>query len=95
MLEFRLVTGAPALVDFKAIPYRDVDVLEWRRRLQFAERFYRDNPAGVDCTLLDELAQDYGVTHVVLDDDLLDLSCPQLRLVYRDPGYALGILQAP
>ncbi len=39
LLEFRLATGAPALVDFKAIPYRDVDVLEWRRRLQFCRQF--------------------------------------------------------
>ncbi len=41
-----------------------------------ADSFYREDPAGVDCTLLDELAQDYGVTHVVLDDDLLDLELP-------------------
>ena len=95
LLEFRLVTGAPALVDFKAIPYRDVDVLEWRRRLQFSEQFYREDPAGVDCALLDELAQDYGVTHVVLDDDLLDLSCPQSREIYRDAHYAVHALVRP
>ena len=33
MQRFRLATAAPILVDFKAIPYRDVDVLEWRRRI--------------------------------------------------------------
>lgn len=93
--EFRLVTGAPALVDFKSIPYRDVDVLEWRQRLRMAEWFYREDPAGVDCALLDELAQRYGVTHVVLDDDLLDLSCAQLRQVYRDAHYAVHTLAGP
>jgi hypothetical protein len=30
---FRLVTGAPIYVDFKSVPYRDLDVLEWRRRM--------------------------------------------------------------
>jgi hypothetical protein len=93
--EFRLVTGAPALVDFKSIPYRDVDVLEWRQRLRMADWFYREDPASVDCTLLDELAQDYGVTHVILDDDLLDLSCPQLRRVYRDSHFAIHRVAAP
>jgi hypothetical protein len=95
LLDFRLATGAPVLVDFKAIPYRDVDVLEWRRRLQYAEQFYRENPAGVDCNLLDELAQDYGVTHVVLDDDLLDLDCPQLVPLYRDDHFSVHSVVAP
>ena len=91
--EFRLATGAPVFVDFKSIPYRDVDVLEWRERLRLVDWFYREEPAQVDCSLLEELAQRYGVTHAVLDQDLLDLSCPQLDLLYRDAHYALGILQ--
>ena len=28
--QFRLHTGAPIYVDFKAIPYKDVEVIEWR-----------------------------------------------------------------
>ena len=93
--EFRLSTGAPVLVDFKSIPFRDVDVLEWRERLRLVDWFYREEPAHVDCSLLDDLAQRYGVTHAVLDEDLLDLNCPQLQRVYRDAHFALGILQAP
>lgn len=34
---FRLATGVPIFVDFKAIPYKDTDVLEWYKRLRFAE----------------------------------------------------------
>ena len=32
---FRLGAGVPVYADFKAIPYRDVDVLEWRRRVEW------------------------------------------------------------
>jgi len=93
--EFRLATGAPILVDFKSIPYRDVDVLEWRDRLRLVDFVYREEPQDVNCALFDQAARRYRVTHVVLDEDLLDLDCPQLRLLYRDPHYALGVLQGP
>ena len=93
--EFRLATGAPVLVDFKSIPYRDIDVLDWSERLRLVDWFYREHPADVDCALLDELAQRYGVTHVVLDEDLLDLTCPQSREVYRDAHYAVHTLALP
>ena len=93
--EFRLATGAPALVDFKSIPYLDVDVLEWSERLRLVDWFYREHPADVDCALLDELARRYGVTHAVLDEDLLDLACPQSREVYRDSHYAVHALARP
>ncbi len=33
---FRLYTGVPIYVDFKSIPYKDTDVLEWHDRLRFA-----------------------------------------------------------
>jgi hypothetical protein len=33
---FRLPTAAPVFVDFKSIPYADVDVLEWHRRIGLA-----------------------------------------------------------
>jgi len=93
--EFRLATGAPALVEFKSIPYLDVDVLEWSERLRLVDWFYREHPAGVNCGLLDEVAVQYGVTHVILDADLLDLACPQSREVYRDASYAVHVLALP
>jgi hypothetical protein len=93
--EFRLATGAPALVDRKAIPYLDVDVLEWSERLRLVDWFYREESANVNCALLDRLADQYGVTHIVLDEDLLDLTCPQSREVYRDSHYAVHALTGP
>jgi hypothetical protein len=93
--EFRLLTGAPIVADFKSIPYRDVEVLEWYERARHADWFYRDRPEYADCGLLEEMRQDYGVTHVVLDPYLLELSCPSLHEIYRDPGYAVFTLNAP
>jgi hypothetical protein len=93
--EFRLATGAPAFVDRKAIPYPDIDVIEWRERLRLVNRVYREEPSNVNCELLDMLAEGYGVTHVVLDEDLLDLACPQARPVYRDAHYAVHVLIQP
>lgn len=93
--EFRLATGAPALVDRKTIPYLDTDVVEWNDRLRLADWFYREEPEDVNCALIDRLAEQYGVTHLVLDEDLLDLACPQSREVYRDSHYAVHALSGP
>src|SRR5262249_19048501 len=38
---FRLFTGAPIVVDFKSIPYKDVEVIEWRERLLTCQNLYR------------------------------------------------------
>lgn len=93
--EFRLATGAPAFVDRKAIPYRDRYVLQWHERLALVNRVYREEPQEVDCGLLSMLAEQYGVTHVVLDEDILDLACPPARIEYRDTRYAVLALPGP
>jgi hypothetical protein len=93
--EFRLATGAPALVDRKSIPYRDEDVIEWSERMRLAGWFYRDNPGDVDCSLLNSIGEEYGVTHVVLNEPLLSLTCTQFREVYRDAHYAVEALAIP
>jgi hypothetical protein len=64
MERFRLGTGAPVFVDFKVFPLRDVDILEWHKRLQLAHRYYNGGP-GERAVLLRELAAEYGITHVV------------------------------
>jgi hypothetical protein len=90
MQDFRLATGAPVYVDFKSIPYQDSDVLEWYRREQLADYFYKNN----DCGLLDGLAQE-GVTQVVIELPETALICPQLTPVYQDAAYGLFSLHAP
>jgi len=85
MQDFRLVTGAPVYVDFKSIPYQAADVLEWRRRMQLADRFYIEQ----DCERLAKLFTEEDVTHVVLARDQKAGMCPDLRREYSDSAYAV------
>jgi len=90
MEEFRLATGAPIYITFKSVPYLDTDVLEWYDRVRKARFFYRDRVEEVNCDLLRQFHEGYAVTHVVLDEDLLLMSCPQLGMeLYRDKHYAV------
>jgi hypothetical protein len=61
---FRLHTGAPILVDFKSIPYRDLDVLEWRDRLMFARSVTEQIEKG-DVSAAVTRLREKGVTHLV------------------------------
>src|SRR5205823_2450629 len=37
---FRLATGAAIYVDFKSVPYRDAEVIEWLARVRQGEEWY-------------------------------------------------------
>lgn len=78
---FRLATGAPIFVDFKSVPYKDTDVLEWHTRLLQNKRWYEQLGDAV----WDELRQ-RGITHVVLTADR-DLAGSRLELVHEDRAY--------
>jgi hypothetical protein len=94
--EFRLAAGAPAFVDFKSIPYLDREVLEWYQRARLAGWFYRDHLEDVDCGLLTTLRDEHGVTHVVLDQNLLSLSCPAFgERLHADASFAVVRLLTP
>ena len=82
---FRLTTGAPIFVDFKAIPYRDTDVIEWRHRLDEAMSWQQTLGSGRATEALPEMRK-RGVTHVVEPADH-ELHDDKLRLEYRDASY--------
>ena len=83
MQDFRLATGSPIYVEFKSIPYQDRDVLEWDRRIQTTDMFYKK----ADCGDIDKLAA-IGVTHVIADYRLFNWEkCPAWEQVYQDPNY--------
>jgi hypothetical protein len=90
--DFRLATGSPVYVDFKSIPYKDQDVLEWYRRVQAADHFYQ----SPSCEQLPAFARE-GVTHVVIESDPaaapLAADCPNLEETYRDPGFSIYVLK--
>jgi hypothetical protein len=80
---FRLHTGAAIYVDYKAMPYKDVDVLEWRVRMINTERLYESMRAGED--VKDELKR-LGITHVVAKAEW-DFSDLEFEEVYKDDLY--------
>jgi hypothetical protein len=62
---FRLYTGVPIYVDFKSIPYRDTEVLEWEARLRQAQSLLHSIQSGSQPEALAELRR-LKVTHLVL-----------------------------
>lgn len=83
---FRLTTAAPIYVDFKAIPYRDVDVLEWRRRIQQTADWYKKADWGNPRTKA-AIAQT-GITHLVIAGKLPE-STGLGEPVYSDERYSV------
>ncbi len=91
MQDFRLVADAPAYVDFKSIPYKDTDVIEWYRRERLADRFYKTK----DCTILQELAVEGNITHVILEVEEREINCHSLERRYKDDYYYLMQIHSP
>lgn len=83
MQDFRLATGAPIYVDFKSTPYHPIEVIEWYRRYQVADDFYR----APSCEKINVFFQE-GVTHVVLPVSH-SIQCPNLDRLYGDQNYQL------
>jgi hypothetical protein len=91
MQDFRLAAQAAVYVDFKSIPYRDDDVLEWYRRVRLADRFYNQN----DCSLLPQFIQ-AGVSQIVVErSPTHNPSCVGSRPVYQNEGYEIYAVSAP
>jgi hypothetical protein len=88
---FRLATGAPIYVDFKAVPYAEADVLEWDRRMHQCEEWYRHR--DWDATGVWKEVKAAGITHVVAAADR-DIKCQELELVYSDASYRLYRLKS-
>jgi hypothetical protein len=91
MQDFRLVADAPAYVDFKSIPYKDTDVIEWYHRERLADRFYKSK----DCTILQELAVESDITHVILEVEEGEINCHSLEKRYQDDYYYLMQIHSP
>lgn len=89
MQDFRLETGAPAFIDFKSIPYRDSDIIEWRRRVRLADGFYDRG----DCSQLEVIRQEGGITQVILPATPATPICNELEEIYSDDAYILAALK--
>jgi len=87
MQRFRLYAQAPLFVDFKSIPYKDEDVLEWHRRLLLAQNWQKrllDNKAP---ELLKELRAQ-KISHI-LTNAKADLDQTELELKFSDDYFKL------
>jgi len=79
---FRLYTGVPVYVDFKSVPYFDLEVLEWQRRLRQCEAWYADWTAP---GRVQELRAE-GITHVVAPA-AKPIAAEFLKEVHADAAY--------
>ena len=93
MESFRLETGAAAFVDFKSVPTKDADVVDWLARNFQVQIFTRRNE-GVDvCYQLERLSIEFGVTHVIQTKFVPEVDCPNAEEIYQDDKYLMyGIL---
>ena len=81
---FRLATGAAIYVDFKSIPYKDVEVLEWYRRMRVGDdwQFWHGWP---------DRAPPETVTHIVERADQ-NLDPARFELIFADANYRVFTL---
>jgi hypothetical protein len=82
---FRLYTGVPIFVDFKSIPYKDTEVLEWYARLTLAKEWQEQIEKGNVADALTELRR-HGITYLVVYARQ-DLECDGLEKIYEDKWY--------
>ena len=87
-------TGAPIFVDFKSIPYKDTDVIEWRNRLERSRLWYDVIGKWEGAEALGEMRW-RGITHVVVPAGK-ELHVPGLaKLPFDDPHYQIYRITAP
>jgi hypothetical protein len=86
MQDFRLETEAPAYIEFKSIPYKDVELLEWHRRVRETGNFYRV-PQKIDGCIQANNFLAQGVTHLILPYDHVAAPCPNLELLFPTLDY--------
>ncbi len=81
---FRLYTGTPIYVDFKSIPYKDVEVLEWQRRIDWAKDRYAVKDWR-DEKVIREMSERH-ITHVITTADR-PIDSAALQRIYADADY--------
>jgi len=88
--QFRLSTGIPIFVDWKSHPYRDVEVVEWYKRVQLAKAFYEAANSDLAAEALTNIQKNDPITHIVIEKDSVSFApLADFRLVYEDETVAL------
>ena len=88
MQRFRLYAQAPLYIDFKAIPYKDADVLDWHRRLLLAQNWQKRLLDNKSPKLLLEELRAQKINHIVTNSKV-DLEQSELELKFTDEHFKL------
>ena len=88
MQRFRLYAQAPLYIDFKAIPYKDADVLDWHRRLLLAQNWQKRLLDNKSPELLLEELRAQKINHIVTNANV-DLDQSELELKFSDDHFKL------
>jgi hypothetical protein len=92
--DFRIYTGVPLYINWKSHPYKDIELVEWYRRIQAASNFYDADPVA-QCPLLEDLHAQAGVSHVIFKSKEASLACEFTREIYREQNFAIYSLVLP
>jgi uncharacterized membrane protein YwaF len=90
LARFRLTTGAAVFIDFKSMPYKDTDIIEWHRRVSLCEKWYAQKVWGKE--IIEELRQE-GITHVLVPRTI-SIESPWLELKTDTGTYAVYALRS-
>ncbi len=90
---FRLEAGTPIFVDFKSIPYKDTEVIEWRDRLYWVRELQEDLARGKVAEVVVEMRRQ-RITHLVTRAGT-ELAHPELHRIHQDPSYEVYRLREP
>lgn len=80
----RLLAGVPIFVDFKSVPYRASEVLEWNRRMALADEWTK-NPDWSNRSRIEAMRRE-GITHAIIPSAQ---TIPDAHEMYRDEHYAI------
>jgi hypothetical protein len=87
MQRFRLEAAVRTYVDWKSHPYRDVEVIEWFRRVERVRALAKTDGA-IYCESLGRLAAEDGVTQIVAPANRA-ATCAGLVTEYKDAAYVV------
>jgi hypothetical protein len=79
---FRIATGEPIYVDFKSIPYKDTEIVEWKRRLLWVRKLYEDQNWNDNNTLI---ALREANIHRVVTTNGKEITGHSWQKVFEDP----------
>lgn len=85
--DFRIKTETPILADRKSHPYKDVEVIEWHKRLQISDRYFNSDTDS--CNTLKSIIEKYGVTHIYSNNKSKTTVCPQMQKIFSDSNHAV------